>query len=209
MKYFEDIERKVARCVDSFRNHKATLLRHGFWEVLDWRMPDTGLYAVRIVFDPGPNAAYITGDLGEAIIRPTCKATLASMASCFTSRDEKGCVKVNVGYFMEKFATASDRYGWCKEDFVEDFKDRCEEYELTPPENFLDDIDNYFSPVEFFDDQPPVVAEEARCELEEMDADYPEWFYDCGKRVSARVIGWLVAIRLASEHIERVEREGK
>lgn len=205
MNYTEDIECKVARCIESFRNHKATLSRHGTLEVLDWRKPDSCFYSVRIVFDPGPNSAYITGDIGEAIIRPTCAATLASMASCFTRRDENGCVKVNAGYFMEKFATASDRHVWCKEDFVEDFKARCEVYHLTPPEDFLDDIDDYCSPVEFYDDKAPVVDEETRSELAEMDADYWEWFYDCGKRVSARVIGWLVALRLAAEQIEGVK----
>lgn len=203
MKYIEDIERKVARCVDSFREHKATLTRHGSLEVLDWRRPNSIFYAVRIVFDHGANAAYITGDIGEAIIKPTCKATLASMASCFTRWDEKGEVQVNVSYFMEKFAVASDRYGWSMENFVEDFKARCEEHYLTPPADFLDDLDGYFSPVEFFDDRPPVVAEKTRSELAEMDADYWEWFYDCGKRVSVRVIGWLVALRLAAEQLER------
>ena len=203
MKYMEDIGKKVADAVRYFRDNRATLTRHGPLEVLDWRRPDTVVCSVRIVFDIGyPNAAYITGDLGEAIIRPTCKASLASMASCFTRRGENGDLEVNCGYFMEKIATASNRYEWSREDFVEDFKGRCAECGLTPPEDFLDELDDYLSPVEFFDDKPPVISVDVQRDLEEMDRDYWEWIYDCGKRVSSRVIAWLVALRLAAEQLE-------
>ena len=203
MKYMEDIGKKVADAVRYFRDNRATLTRHGPFEVLDWRRPDTVVCSVRIEFDVGyPNAAYITGDLGEAIIRPTCKAALADMASCFTRRGKNGDLKVNCGYFMEKLATASDRYEWSREAFVEDFKGRCEEYGLIPPEDFMDELGDYFSPVEFFDDKPPVISGDAQRDLEEMDRDYWEWIYDCGKRVSSRVIAWLVALRLAAEQLE-------
>ena len=203
MKYMEDIGKKVADAVRYFRDNRATLTRHGPFEVLDWRRPDTVVCSVRIVFDIGyPNAAYIRGDLGEAIIRPTCKAALADMASCFTHRGENGDLKVKCGYFMEKIATASDRYEWSREAFVEDFKGRCEEYGLIPPEDFMDELGDYFSPVEFFDDKPPVISRDAQRDLEEMDRDYWEWIYDCGKRVSSRVIAWLVALRLAAEQLE-------
>ena len=201
MKYIEDVEKKVADALGYFRDNRATLTRHDSIEVLDWRRPNTVVCSVRMVFDAGrTNAVYITGDLGAAIIRPTCKAALVDMASCFT-RWERGSLKVNCGYFMEKIAAASDLYEWSQDAFVEDFKNRCEEYQLTPPDDFLDDRDGYFSPVEFFDDRPPVVSGDAKRDLEEMDGDYWEWFYDCGKRVSSRVVAWLVTLRLAVEQI--------
>ena len=42
----------------------------------------------------------------------------------------------------------------------------------------------------------------AKHDLEEMDRDYWEWVYDCGKRVSPRIILWLVALRLAYEAVK-------
>lgn len=209
MNYIEDIEDKVKSFVNAFRDHKAELTQCGTLSALDWRRPGTGVYAVRFVFDSSRyNAVYITGDLGQAVILPTCRASLREMAICFTRRTDK--LKVNVEYFMEKMATSGDCYEWTSRDWIEDFKKHCEDYGLIPPEDFIDDVEGMWSsPVEFYDDMPPRISEKARQDLKKMDPDCREWVYDCGKRVSARVIGWLVALRLAAEQIERVEREVK
>ena len=45
------------------------------------------------------------------------------------------------------------------------------------------------------------LSDNAKYDLEEIDRDYWEWIYDCGKRVSVRVILWLVALRLAYEAV--------
>lgn len=207
MNYIEDIEAKVKSFVNAFRDHKAELTQCGTLSALDWRRPDTGVYAVRFVFDSSRyNAVYITGDLGQAVILPTCRANLREMAICFTSRTDKlAKLNVNVGYFMEKMASPSDRYEVARKNWIEDFKKHCEDYELIPPEGFVDDVEGMWSsPVEFHDDQPPRISEKARQDLEKMDPDYWEWVYDCGKRVNARIIAWLVALRLAYEQIERI-----
>ena len=204
MNYIEDIEDKVKSLVNAFRDHKAVLTQCGTLSTLDWRRPGTGVNAVRFVFDSGRyNAVYITGEVGQAIIRPTCRASLWEMAICFTSRTDK--LNVNVGYFMEKMATSGDRYEWTSGDWIEDFKNHCEDYGLIPPEDFIDAIEGMWSsPVEFYDDRPPLISEKARKDLEKMDPDYRGWVYDCGKRVNVRIIAWLVALRLAYEQIERI-----
>ena len=204
MDYIQDVERKVANAIRLFRDHKAELTHCGTFEVLDWRRPGSGIYAVRIVFDTGRNnVAYITGDLGCAIIRPTCKAALHDMACCFTSRDSDGKMRVDTSYFMEKFETSSCRHEWSKETFVEDFKNQCEQTALEPPENFIEDIESgWYSPVDFFDHtRPPCISERGRKDLAKMDEEYQSWIYDCGKRVSNRVIAWMVALRLASDQV--------
>ncbi|MBR3223400.1 MAG: hypothetical protein IKF72_14370 [Kiritimatiellae bacterium] len=203
MNYIEDIEDKVKSFVNVFRDHKAELTQCGTLSALDWRRPGTGVYAVRFVFDSDRynDAVYITGDFGQAVILPTCRARLREMAIWFTSRTDK--LNVNVGYFMEKMATSGDRYEWTRNDWIEDFKKHCEDYGLIPPEDFIDDVEGIWSSsVEFYDDQPPRISEKARKDLEKMDPDYWEWVYDCGKRVDARVIAWLVALRLAYEQTE-------
>lgn len=55
-----------------FKNHVATLSKHGDLEVLDWQQPGTVIFKVRYVFD-GCHM-YVSGDLGEAVFRFTEKA---------------------------------------------------------------------------------------------------------------------------------------
>ena len=206
MNYTQDIKKKVKFAIQIFENHKAELTQCGQLSVLDWRRPGSVFYAVRIVFDPERyNAVYITGDLGCAVIRPTCRASLDAMARCFTLRNSDRMVSVNVEYFMEKFETSSDRHEWSEETFIEDLRNQCTVRGLVPPEDLIDTIEvGWSSPVEFFEhDRPPCISEAARQDLRKMDADYAEWIHDCGKRVSLSVILWLVALRLASEQIEQ------
>lgn len=201
MNYIEDIEDKVKSFVNAFRDHKAELTQRDTLSALDWRRPDTWHYAVRFVFDSSRyNAVYITGDFGNAVILPTCRTSLREMAICFTSRTDK--LNVNAEYFMEKTVMSGDRYEWTIANWIEDFKKHCEDYGLIPPEGFIDDVEGVWSsPVEFYDDKPPRISEKARQDLEKMDPDYREWVYNCGKRVHARVIAWLVALRLAYEQM--------
>ena len=174
-------------------------------DVLDFRDPDSFVYALRFVFDhQRGNRVYISGDLGEAVVYPTCPATLEDMAYCFSSRKDDGSISVNWGYFLEKVRATSDRWCWTDERFWEDFKEHCEEEGLDG----LDFIENhkefYWDGAVSVDTERGVTLSEfAKEELHDIDPDFAGWVYDCGKRVSPRVILWLVALRLACEAVEK------
>lgn len=205
MNYEEYIEGTVAEAVKAFSGHEATL-RAGMngIEVLDFRKPGTVCYSLRVVFDHERGGrVYISGDLGEAVVYPTCDATLCGMAECFTRRDKSGVIRVNWGYFLEKVRASSDRYCWDAEAFAHDFKEHCDEYGLTGAEEFLDEnLDYWSSGIDVDCTHGVTLSDGAKRDLEEIDRDYRGWVYDCGKRVSARVILWLVALRLAHEAVK-------
>lgn len=203
---YEEYDKKIIdKAIKAFECHDVNF-RIGLScvDVLDFRKPGTVCYSLRVVFDhERGNRVYISGDLGEAVIYPTCPATLQGMAECFTRRDEDGTIHVNWGYFLEKVRAASDRYCWDSDTFTQDFKEHCSQYGISSAEDFLDEHMNVWdNGVDVDDLRGITLSEDAKRELEELDADYWEWVYDCGKRVSPRVILWLVALRLAYEAVE-------
>ena len=194
-----------------FDTHVATLRKGAFGiDVLDFRRADGSVwYNMRFIFDhERTNRVFIAGDLGEAVVYPTCPATLKGMANCFTWRNDNGEIDLNYGYFLEKVAVASDRYEWSGEKFREDFDRRVKDDGLILPEDFYDDYIDSWSPDISIDSRKGVTASErAQKALSEIDCDYWEWLYDCGKRISPRVILWLVALRLAWEAVDKNESE--
>ena len=125
------------------------------------------------------------------------------MAECFTRRRKDGVIRVNWGYFLEKVRATSDRYCWDDEAFSHDFKEHCAEYELIGADEFLENhLACWCSNVEIDCEHGVTLSDDAKSDLYEIDCDYREWVYDCGKRVSARVILWLVALRLAYEAVK-------
>ena len=83
-----------------FKDHKATLTKHGDLEVLDWRKPGTSNYAVRYIFDG--YRMYVSGDIGEAVFNLTWKADINSFNG------------LHIGYFVEKMA-AGEKTTWDSE----------------------------------------------------------------------------------------------
>ena len=206
MTYEQRVQKYIENAISAFKCHKPSLRQLSKdIQVLDWRRPETGCYAMRVVFDNEHWArVYVSGDIGEAVIYPTCDATLAGMATCFTRRENDGAIRVNCCYFMEKVRVSSDYYEWSREDFVEDFKRRCEENCIDLPEDWLDDKLNTWGADINIDTRCGVtICGEALDDLRQKDRDFPEWFYVCGKRISARVVLWLVGMRLAYEALEK------
>lgn len=203
----------IKRAQESFATHVATLHKGDFGiDVLDFRRSDgSTVYSMRIIFDhERAHRVFIAGDLGEAVIYPTCPATLEGMANCFTWRNDNGEIGLDYGYFLEKVVVASDRYEWSGERFREDFDRRVKDDGLILPDDFYDDYIDSWSPGISIDSRKGVTASERVKEvLSEIDCDYWEWLYDCGKRISPRVILWLVALRLAWEKVEKNESEAK
>lgn len=197
----------------AFAKHVPALTRYGEdIEVLDFRKPGTFFYGFRAVFDRGcANNVYISGDIGEAVVYPTCEASLGGMAECFTSRGRDGGVRVNCGYFLEKVCASSDRYVWSREDFLEDFKEKCRglDEERKGREWIKNHLDAFYPGVEVDTLRGVTLDDDAKSDLREINYEYHYWVYECGRRVSVRVILWLLAMRLAWEALEAKEGGAK
>ena len=200
----EHEEEAIAHAMSAFKRHRATYKVQDGIDTLEFRNPDSICYSLRVVFDhERGNSVYICGDIGEAVIYPTCPATLKGMAECFTSRDENGSIHVNWGYFLEKVRAASDRYCWDYDTFIQDFKEHCREKGIDSADEFIEENTGIWNDGVDVDNVKGItLSYNAKHDLEEMDSDYWEWVYDCGKRVSMRVILWLVALRLAYEAVK-------
>lgn len=210
MKNYE--ERIIVEAIEDFGGHDATYsVGLSGINVLDFRRPGTGAYALRVVFDNQRGGrVYISGDLGEAVVYPTCAARLEDLAECFTRRRENGTIAVNWGYFLEKVRATSDRWCWHSARFWEDFKEHCDE-DLLDGDAFIEahqECDWDFD-VEIDHRNGVTLSGSAKEELHDIDPDFAGWVYDCGKRVSPRVILWLVALRLAYEAVEKAREEAK
>lgn len=195
---------------DVFKDHIAEYKHIGEnFDVLDFRKPGTICYSFRMVFDREyGNAAYISGDMGEAVIYPTCDCTLEGFAKCFTYRNKMGDLDFNEPYFMEKIRAISDgKYEYDLDDFKEDLKDRFDEHGVIEEWDYFEEeyLDSFADHVSVYPDS-----------LIAVDSDTTEWLgdhgigcedlYQCGRRINQRIILWLVAIRLAWEQIQAKER---
>lgn len=204
----ESIKSSIKVGLKVFKDNKAEY-RHinENFDVLDFRRPNSVTYSFRMVFDrEHGNAAYISGDLGEAVIYPTCECTLEGFAKCFTSRRENGTLDVNEQYFKEKIRACDnaslDEYDM--ETVKEDLKEKFEQYEAGDLwETFEDEyLAPYSNNVEVYQSFGAIFDRDALEFLDErVGLDYEE-IRDLGRRTSTRIILWLVAIRLAWEQLE-------
>ena len=204
----------VESAIHAFRDHKARLSKGFFMDVLDWKRPNTNTYWIRMVFDherSDTHAVYITGDLGEAIIYPTCPATLFNMAKSFTFINKDGSIDINEHYFLEKVKTANHLYDWSMEDFQDDLRDEyVERYgkdeDQRDLENFFEEhCDGYLSDVTIDNSMGVQIDSAAKDDLHLLFPDYDEWISGCGQRVSNFVAFWLVAMRMAYEQTKEKE----
>lgn len=210
--YEEDVRQRIKDAERHFSKHVALWASVGKdIEILDFRRPDSVEYALRVVFDNERGGrVYISGDIGEAVVYPTCMAKLKDMALCFTMRDENGDLDVREGYFLEKVKATSDRYVWYDKEFEADFRAHCKVYGIDEDvaDEFLDDSMGTFGGMEIGDDgirMDSYVTDK----IQEIDEDYLEWFFDCGKRINPRVIMWLVGMRLAWEQVDAMIKAPK
>lgn len=213
MNTVEYIRQEVESAERHFADHIAKLAYgHGLGEdisILDYKKPGTSCYAMRVVFDHKAGCLYISGDLGWGVVAPTCNIDLESIARCFTRRNKSGKLELNHGYFMEKVRATSDKWYYGRDLFMEDFKEHCKTYDLKPPEELIDMLtDGRSDALEVNSELGITLSAEAVKAIQELDSDY-YWVYRCGKRPSARIVLWLVGIRLAWEALEAARTRGE
>ena len=202
---------EIARACELLKNNIATYRRGNQLDILDFKSPGTIEYYLRIVFDhesSNTSAVYISGDLGEAVVYPTCTPTLEGMANCFT-RILNGEIRINCSYFIENIKTASNIYTFDSDDFVADLRQVCKDRfgedakECEELETFIEDeIESICAHGVTFSSEGVTIEHDAQERLEEIIPDCESGLYDFGRRVHPRIVLWLVALRLAWEQVK-------
>lgn len=205
-------EHAIEDAVRAFKNHKASYRRGYFFDVLDWQRPNELQYYIRMVFDherENAKAVYITGDMGEAVVYPTCESTLEGMAKCFTSMSKVPVsLDINEGYFIEKIKASSDLWEWNHSLFEGDLRRGFRRYygndeRMTSElDDFLEEHFRSYSADIRVEHYGVEMDQDAKDAWEAIVPDEGRWIYDCGKRLSNRIVFWLVAMRLAWEQLQ-------
>ncbi len=186
-----------------FKNHVATLTEEGNLKVLEWKKPGTNVYYCKFVFDN--NMMYISGDIGEAVFELTWKADVHSFNGIYT------------GYFMEKLQAFSgcrylydgEKAGAYLEEWLDENIEEMEFKSEDDKEDFLDTFEELVGDAENCDSEDRWgfgYVNQKYCEfIEKLDINYWEWIYSIGRTPSQRILGYIVALQMASEQLKAKE----
>lgn len=208
---------------DWFSEHKATVERHGDLTVVKWRKPNTGVYAVRYVFDE--HYLYISGDIGEAVFNFTWDAKpsdfkrididyLHGKLAAIRNADEYDFVgdvaidTIKTCWKDELDETYADEI---KDDETEEYEgiymtsEDASEYLTSYPEIAKADVINIteelFEAAEESCSQHDWIDRISRINWDKIDQDAYEWLYDCGNVYAYRFLAYLVGLQMIAEQI--------
>lgn len=176
----------------NFKDHKATLWRHGNLKVLDWKKSETYFYYVRYVFDG--NNVYITGDLGEAVFCLTWKADIHSFNN------------IGLGYFHEKLkAYHGDKYDFDSDKAIKKLREWLNELKEEDIEYDHDEMQELFEKVRGCGQEWEwvEVIHEHQDFISELELDYWEWFYNIGRTYPMRFQSYLIGLQMASKQLDK------
>lgn len=172
--------------------HKVTLLKAEEIIVLDWRKPDTCIFAVRYVFDG--NHMYVSGDLGEAVFHFTEKA------------DPDRIAGYNLSYFNEKLkAFADPRRDFNKETaktYLNDWrKEHSDEAEGFGRKTWAEAWQELYNMAEDCSTVKEWEIKLADFNINRMGNDAWEWIYSIGDEVPLRLQSYLIGLKMAVEQL--------
>lgn len=201
------LQENIEMAKEKFANHIAQ-----YWqidgdkpiEILDWKDANgSKSYHVRYIFDKVGKTIVISGDLGAAVVKPTWEATLEK-----TIR-----IGIDPKYFLEKCEATSDNYTYYRSEAEEEARQYLEKiavndktgfFTVITVDKFLSKLMSDFSIYDGF--RPSTVLSDA---LSNIDPEWREWLYWCGKRVHPRVIMWLVGLQMAGGKVLGEGTKGK
>lgn len=216
----EDIEKEFKE--EWFKDHKAKLEKlSDDVSILTWRVPGTSSYYVRYVFDY--NKIYITGDLGDSILKIYDKVDLEKAAS------------FDIYYFHQKL-TSRDEEKWAfnEEKAIERLKEEIEQVNERKLEYLgLEDITEIVKEltdeeekkialldehIEMFESMIDSVGECSsrsnwvQCIYSEYldpiscyDSNFYEWIFDIGNEYPRSVQSYLIGLKMALEQLKEKE----
>lgn len=188
-----DEKQAYRHAAEKFKDHVATYCDYGNIKTLTWAKPGRRDYCMRYVFDTEAHTMTITGDLGYAVVCPTCKVDLEHCAKSFQWVD----------YFAEKIRATSDMYVYDEDVAKETLRERLlsddlDDDEKAEREALIEDImDDYDV------GQPGVRAldDDTSNQLNRIDSDAWEWIGTIGRRYHLRVYLWMYGLQMAYKQV--------
>lgn len=197
-------------CEKGFATHKATLIQNtDRYLIIDWRRADgSGEYYVNYIVDKKRGSLIVSGDLGDSI---------ATWYNHINPSDLKDWVKNDIGYYISKVQCSSPLYYYESDNIVADIKEKLKDIDVDDlistyneynyccvrtEEELWDRLDGDVSTCIYTESFIPAKGTKDFCE--ELDSDYWEWIYDCGKRIHPRVYLWADGFYRAYKQIEGV-----
>lgn len=192
-----DEKQAYRHAAEKFKDHVATYCDYGNIKTLTWAKPGRREYSMRYVFDTEAHTMTITGDLGYAVVCPTCKVDLEHCAKSFQWVD----------YFAEKIRATSDMYVYDEDVAKETLRERLlsddlDDDEKAEREALIEDImDDYDV------GQPGVRAldDDTSNQLNRIDSDAWEWIGTIGRRYHLRVYLWMFGLQLSWKRLRDKE----
>ena len=155
-----------------FVNHVAKFTDYGNIKIVDFKMPDSGEYRIRFLFEEDYCRLHISGDLGELI------ATNYTYDSEDAKKDLKELLEE---WDMMEEVLQHDRYEW------ETDEDKLEEFYEGVLEDFSEDTG---------------VGSKGYDALSEYFSDAWEFISDIGKRPTYILDVYMLAFKLATEQLK-------
>lgn len=183
---------------EKFKNHVATYCDYGNVATLTWAKPGTKEHSIRFVFDREFQTVTITGDLGEAVLWPTCKCDLEHCAKAFGS---------SIDYFTEKIRTSSDMFIYDEKEAEAELREYLLEEHLTLEERaerelLISTIMEDFSR----DTGVREMDDDTSNRLNSISPDAFEWIGSIGRQYHRNVYLWMYALRMAYKQVKEKDQ---
>jgi hypothetical protein len=188
--------------IKHFENHVAKYNDYGDVQIIDWKNKSGNNECyIRYIFDNPSGTLTITGDLYWLVVQNGYAQSNISITNISQYFDD-------AQYFVEKVkASSGNNVYWYDETLAktqiwikltqcyEDYDEDCDDMEIS---ELCDELMEMFSSVNGFNG---VYHTEAIEKLQNMDQDYFEWFYDCGKAISPNIYYYLEGLRMSMEQL--------
>lgn len=179
-----------------FKNHVAEIKGEEGLQVIYWGKSGTNSYRTKYVLSG--NNVFISGDIGEAVYSLTCSATLDNIKD------------FNLGYFTGKLeAFCEDRWDFDQSLAKKELIEYWDEYKIN--EKYDDAKKIYNGILSAIDESTSLDAYRAWLmpvyQNTSVDSDTLEVFWDFGKRMPYRLIGFWVGLQMVIEQLSN--KEGK
>lgn len=198
----DDVKEK---CKRAFATHKATLIQDtDRYLIIDWRRADgSSNYYVNYIVDKKRGSLIVSGDLGDSI---------ATWYNPVNPAKLKNWVGNDIGYYIQKIQCASNIYCYNGEDIAAEIKSQLSCYdseELISAYN--EHIPSYLGvkteaelweqiAADAYDciyDDKFIPSEKIKDFCSELDSDYWEWLYNCGREIHPSVYLWAAGFYMA------------
>ena len=200
----EEFKKYIEICNNRFSTHKATIITDDSrYLAIDWRREDeSGEYYINYILDKNRGVFIVSGDLGSSI---------AVWGNPVAPENVSGWVYSDIGYYIGKIQCSSDLYIYDEDDILADIIDNLgedgiksllENRPLYEDEDELKEALESFIGDSLYSRNTYIPSADLIEMISEVDPDYGEWLYECGKRIDARVYLWAIGFKMAMDQIK-------